>query len=308
MTSIENIREAACVINPVFTSTPQFESDSLNDALGFRLLLKVECLNPIRSFKGRGTDYLYHRLGDRVGPLVTASAGNFGQGMAFAARERDQQVIVFAASTANKLKVARMKALGAEVFLEGEDFDAAKDAARNFAARNGLRFIEDGRESAIAEGAGSIAVEILKSGAAVDKILIPVGNGALICGVGTWFKAQSPSTRIIGIVAREAPAMFSSWRANRIVTTGTANTIADGIAVRVPVPEALNEMQTVVDEMTAVDDERLLEAMDLAQEHLGLTLEPAGAAGLAAALEIGALLEDSVVATILCGSNVEAVK
>lgn len=306
MTAIENIREAARVINPVFINTPQYESDSLNEALGFRLLLKVECVNPIRSFKGRGTDYLYHKLEDRPGPLVTASAGNFGQGMAFAARQRDQRVIVFAASIANRLKVARMKSLGAEVILKGQDFDAAKDFARTYALQNGLRFIEDGRESAIAEGAGSIAVEILRSGTAVDKILVPVGNGALICGIGTWFKTESPLTRIVGIVASGAPAMLSSWRDNRIVATDTANTIADGIAVRVPVPEALDEMRTVVDEMTAVDDERILQAMELAREHLGITLEPAGAAGLAAAVELRGSLADSVVATILCGSNVEA--
>jgi len=127
--SVDRIEEAATLIDPVFRDTPQFVCEPLSDRLGVATVLKVECVNPIRSFKGRGTDYLLHRLGPQPNGLVCASAGNFGQGMAYAARKRGTRLTVFAAISANPLKVDRMRALGAEVMLEGQDFDDAKAGA-----------------------------------------------------------------------------------------------------------------------------------------------------------------------------------
>src|SRR5258706_14364727 len=127
--SIAGIEDAASVIDPVFRDTPQFVCEPLSDQLGVTTILKVETINPIRSFKGRGTDYLLHRLGPQPNGLVCASAGNFGQGMAYAARKRGTQLTVFAAISANPLKVDRMRALGAEVMLEGQDFDDAQGGA-----------------------------------------------------------------------------------------------------------------------------------------------------------------------------------
>jgi len=151
--SVDRIREAATVIDPVFLHTPQYVCEPLSDQLGVTIVLKVESINPIRSFKGRGTDFLLHRLaGDRTG-IVCASAGNFGQGMAYACRKRGRPLTVFAARGANPLKVERMRALGAKVELQGDDFDEAKDAARRHATENGELYVEDGRLGAIAEGA-----------------------------------------------------------------------------------------------------------------------------------------------------------
>ena len=158
--SLERIAEAARVIDPVFLHSPQFVSGALSERLGPRLLCKVELLNPIRSFKGRGADYFLQRLGSEPRPLVCASAGNFGQGLAYAAARRGRQVTVFAAHTANPLKLERMRRLGAEVRLAGDDFDAAKLAARAYADQTGARFVEDGAEPAIAEGAGSLGAEL----------------------------------------------------------------------------------------------------------------------------------------------------
>src|SRR5262245_14168478 len=131
--SLTRIEEAARVIDPVFLRSPQFVSDAVNAELGLRLLCKVECVNPIRSFKGRGADYFVRCLGSTQETLVTASAGNFGQGMAYACRTRDVPLIVFAAKTASHFKVNQMRALGADVRLVGVDFDDAKKAAREFA-------------------------------------------------------------------------------------------------------------------------------------------------------------------------------
>jgi threonine dehydratase len=303
LTILEMIREAAEVVDPVFRDSPQYFDESLWRRLGVRVLCKIETANPIRSFKGRGCDYLLHRLGPSCGPLVTASAGNFGQGLAYAARSRGVRVVIYAAHAASPLKVERMRVLGADVRLAGHDLDAAKLAARDWAAAEGLRFVEDGREPEVAAGAGTIAVELLRSTDPIDAVLVPIGNGALAAGVGAWFKAHSPSTRIIGVVAERAPAMRLSWRAGHPVATPSADTIADGIAVREPVPEAVALLSGGLDDVIAVDDDLMIEAMRLAFETLGLVVEPAGAAGLAGAIALRECLAGRLVAVPLCGGN-----
>lgn len=301
--SAKRIAQAYRVIDPVFRDSPQLEFPGLSRRLGAATLLKVETLNPIRSFKGRGCSYLVHGLRGRA-PLVCASAGNFGQGLAFAARSRGIGLTVFAAKGANPLKVDRMRGFGATVVLAGADFDVAKATARAHAAERGASFIEDGREPAIAEGAGTIALELLRAPGPLDAVVVPLGNGSLLNGIGTWIKAHAPETRVVGVVARGAPAMERSWRSGTVVTTPTAETIADGIAVRVPVPQALADMRAVVDDVLEVSDATMLRAMRLLLIEAGLLSEPAGAAGLAAIIEHAPLFAGRRVATIFCGSNV----
>src|SRR4026207_75509 len=153
--SLERIARAATVIDSVFLNSPQFRAESLEKPLDCRLVVKVETLNPIRSFKGRGTEYLASSLLGRP-RLVCATAGNFGQGMAYSARKRGLTLTIFASVTANPLKVERMRALGADVRLTGDDSDAAHRAAKAFAAETGAELIEDGRNAPISEGAGTI--------------------------------------------------------------------------------------------------------------------------------------------------------
>jgi len=301
--SIDRIREAAEVIDPVFKDTPQFLAESLSERLGLSLVLKVECVNPIRSFKGRGTDYLMHRIGTRHHGFVCASAGNFGQGMAYAARKRGRRMVVFAAVTANPLKVDRMRSLGAEVVLAGADFDAAKVAAKEHADGIGALYVEDGQLPEIAEGAGTIALELGRMEQRLDAVFVPLGNGSLINGIGTWFKDSSPDSRVIGVCADGAPSMELSWQAGRPVSTESTTTIADGIGVRVPVTEALVAMRGIVDEVMLVSDEEILDAMRMLFLHTGLVVEPAGAAGLAAVAKRRSELQGQRVATPLCGGN-----
>jgi threonine dehydratase len=301
--SLERIAEAYGLIPRIFRDSPQFVAEELSRQLGFRVLCKVECINPIRSFKGRGAWSLLARGGRSSERLVTASAGNFGQGMAYAAREWGQRLVIFAATTADPAKVARMRALGAEVRLAGTDFDAAKDEARRFAEQHGLRFIEDGREPAIAEGAGTIALELCRWAQPIDVVIVPVGNGALIGGIGRWMRAHAPDCRVIGACAEGAPAMALSWRSGRPCTTDQTATAADTIAVRIPVPEALREMQSAVDEMVLVGEDRLREAVCLLHRELGLVVEPAGAASLAAAIQEAPRYRDRLVAVVVSGGN-----
>lgn len=296
---------ASLEIDPVFLRTPTVANDDLSERLGMTVISKIETLTPIRSFKGRGTDW-FMRTSQSASPVVCASAGNFGQGMAYAAKARGVDCVVFSPVNANPLKIERMGALGAEVRLVGDDFDSSKDAAREYAKVSGARFVEDGAEPAIAEGAGTIAAELGAYGGLLDVVLVPVGNGALITGMGTWMKAFAPHTRVIGVCASGAPAMAESWRARERLATRNANTIADGIAVREPVPRALDDMLLVVDDMLLVEDGDLIDAMRLVHEHLGLVVEPAGVAGVAAAARYQERFAGQTVGIPLCGGNVTA--
>lgn len=301
--SLGNIARAAREIDPVFLHSPQFRAESLGRSLGVDLVVKVESVNPIRSFKGRGADFFVRELDEETIPLVCASAGNFGQGLAYAARRRGIPLDVFAAVNANPLKVERMRALGATVRQVGRDFDAAKAAAREHAARVGARYVEDGREVAITEGAGSIGVELAAWPDPIDALLVPLGNGALLGGVATWMRAHAPMTRIVGVCAEGAPSMALSWRARHVVETATADTISDGIAVRLPIPEAVADIQDLVDDIVLVDDATTLDAMRRLFANLGIVVEPAGAVGVAALIAHASRWAGARVATILCGGN-----
>ena len=305
--SLERIAEACSVIDPVFLDTPQFQNDAVSDLVGAEVVLKIECVNPVRSFKGRGAAYFTHvhkSSAPRPWTWTCASAGNFGQGLAYAARKHEIALIVYAATTANPFKVERMRRLGAEVRLVGDDFDASKDACRKFASDEGRTFIEDGRDVAITEGAGTLAVELLQWPEPFDAVVIPVGNGALIGGVGTWVKAHSPDTLVIGAGAEAAPAMERSFREQKVVTTESVSTIADGVATRVPVPEAVTTMLEVTDDMLLVVDDAILRAMTVIERELGLKVEPAGAVPLAAATVHRERFRGKRLALVISGSNV----
>jgi threonine dehydratase len=295
--SIERIREAARVVDPAFLNSPQFDCEPLSARLGVATILKVETVNPVRSFKGRGTDFLMHRLGTGAQPIVCASAGNFGQGMAYACRKREIPITVFAARDASPMKIERMRALGAEVRLEGDDFDEAKDAAK----RHPGLYIEDGKLGAIGEGAGTMAVE-LAQGYELDAVFVPLGNGSLVNGIGTWIKHASPKTRVIAVCAEGAPSMALSWRQRKAIDAPAA-TIADGIAVRVPVPEAVEIMAATVDDVMLVTDEDMRKWMRHLFTDAGIVVEPSGAAGLAAIAQVAGDWSHARVATILTGGN-----
>ncbi|HEX2154544.1 MAG TPA: pyridoxal-phosphate dependent enzyme [Acidimicrobiia bacterium] len=297
------IAEASRIVDPVFRQTPQFVCDPLSDVLGCRLTLKVETVNPIRSFKGRGADYYLAKLGAQDGPLVCASAGNFGQALAYAARKHQRPLIVYASRNASPMKIERMIELGAEVRLHGEDFDAAKAEASRYSEEQDVTLVEDGREPEISEGAGSIGVELLECSELFEAVTVPLGNGALLTGVATWFKAASPPTEMVGVSSLGADAMEKSWRQGHVVEREKVDTIADGIAVRVPIPEAVADMDGIVDDVILVHDDHIVEAMRLLHRHAGLVVEPAGAAGLAGIVSHPERFRDLSVATVVAGGN-----
>ncbi len=299
--SLDRIAEAATVIDPVFLDSPQFLAESLGSDAGCRLVVKVETMNPIRSFKARGTEFLMASLEGNP-HLTCATAGNFGQGMAWSARKRGFAITVFSATTANPLKVERMRALGAEVRQVGRDFDEAHQAATEFARSQGARLVEDGRDVEIAEGAGTIGMELSRWPERFDDVVVPLGDGALLAGIARWIKAEHPATRMIGVCAAGAPAMERSWRTGELCDL-PAQTIADGIAVTSPFAEALSDISGVIDDVLTVEDAALISAIRAVHRDLGLVLEPAGAAGLAAVRTHPDFFRGRLVAAILSGGN-----
>jgi threonine dehydratase len=292
-----SIQAAAHQLGPAFCNTPQFVDDGLSAELGCEVVVKIETLNPIGSFKGRGTSVLARKL-DPALTWVCSTAGNFGQGLAYAARQQQASLRVFASGDVMEAKVARMRRLGASV----DVCDDPEAAARKYAAERDDRvLVVDGLDPAMAEGAGTIAVE-LGSLAEIETAVVQVGDGALIAGIACWLKSVTPKTRIVGVCASGAPAMARSFAAGRAVAVQGTGTIAAALAVTEPVPESVARVTALVDEILLVEDDDLRGAMRLIADSLGVLVEPAGAAGIAALLRYGTSVGGNRVAVILTGS------
>jgi threonine dehydratase len=294
---LERIEAATGVIDPVFLDTPQFVSDQLSAELGREIVVKVETLNPIGSFKGRGTWLVGRELEPSL-TWVTATAGNFGQGLAYAARARGASAHIFVGPDAPEGKVARMRALGAEV----EVAERSEPAAREYAAADeGRHLVVDGLDPAIAEGAGTIGVELAAMDP-IDTAVIQLGDGALITGIARSLKARWPETRVVGVCASGAPAMAESFVAGRPVSVTGEGTIAGALAITDPVPESFARIVELVDEVVLVDDDELRAAMELIADSTGVLVEPAGAAGVAAVARHQEALTGERVAVLLTGA------
>jgi threonine dehydratase len=297
--SLERIEAAVDAIDPVFLNSPQFAAEGLSAELGRDVLVKVETLNPIGSFKGRGTGLLAVNL-DPALTWVCATAGNFGQGLAYAARERGARIQVFAASGAPVAKVERMKALGARVEVSDSSGSAAGEYA---AAAAGRVLVVDGLDPATAEGAGTIGLELDRAGH-LDTVVVQIGDGALVSGVARWLKSRQPGIRVVGVCASGAPAMAESIAEGRPVSIRGAGTIAAALAIVDPVPQSLARVSALVDDVVLVDDQDLELAMDAISRHLGLLVEPAGAAGVAALMRHREAIPGKRVGVILTGAGV----
>jgi threonine dehydratase len=309
----ESIRAAAATLHPAFKRSPQFVHEGLSARAGRPVVVKIETINPIRAFKGRGT---WHAIAGLVGegilgseqPVVVASTGNFGQGVAFAGRAHGVPVTVFADDHANPRKLSRIRALGATVVQHGHDFDAAREASEAHARANGAHLLVDGQDPRIAAGAATLASELTDAIAAgelptLGAAYVPVGNGALIVGVGAWLRANAPACRVVGIQSDAAPSMTLSWQQGRPIATDTAATSAEGIATRVPVTEALAMMVGRVDAMRLVPEASLAGAQAELTTELGITVEAAAAASWAGLLA-DADPPDGAALVIVTGSNV----
>ncbi len=210
---------------------------------------------------------------------------------------------MFVAAGASSVKIARMRGLGADVVTHGDHLAEAKRAARAHAeAHAGRVFLEDGRDPRIAEGAGTIGVEV--SALEPDVVTVPVGDGALAAGMAAWLRAALPDTRVVGVCAAGAPAMAHSWHAGATVRTSTVATMADGIAITEPINASVRRLTDLVDDIVLVGEDAIMRALRTLRDTVGLVVEPSAAVGIAALAEHD--IPGQRAATVLTGSNFSA--
>ena len=303
---LDRVRAAVNAIDPVFLDTPTLACAPLGHVLGCLVRLKVETLNPVRSFKGRGTETVVAVARRRgASRVVCASAGNLGQALAYSGSRRGLGVTVVAARTANSLKLRQIAAFGADIRLEGEDIEDARLLAREIAKADGAYLVEDSLDLATCEGAGTIGLELVRDDPRLDIVLVALGGGALASGVGYAVRSLADNAVVIGIQPVGAPAMALSWRQGTVVETDRIETIADGVAGRCPIPEVLDDLLVVLDDVMLVRENSIKAGMRALYEHAGLVVEPSAALGIAAILEQPERFAGRRVTTILCGSNVD---
>ena len=304
--SLGQIEAAPAEIDPAFLSSPQYVCDNLSYALGCKVVLKVETANPIRCFKGRGVELALSRLPPSRSPraVVCASAGNLGQALAYSGRRRNLSVMVAASSRANRAKVDRMRALGADVLLVDGAIEEALAAAADVSARTGAFLLEDSRNIATCEGAGTIGLELIASAFPLDAVLVSLGAGAMATGIGYALKRLRPSVDMLTVQPERASAMTLSLRAGKVVDAGAPETIADGVAGRYVIQEVLDDLIEVASDALLVREDSVKEAMGLLYRCSGLIVEPAAALGVAAILQDRDRFRGTTVATVICGGNV----
>ena len=286
------------------SSTPLERAPSALSEGKWDLWLKREDLHELGAFKWRGAlpaVESFRRLGARS--VVTASTGNHGAATAWAARRVGLSAVVYVPAEASRAKLLLLAAQGADVRSEGRDLDEAKDLGRAFAAREGFPFFEDGAEPAQEEGYAAITDEILaQCPRAPAAVVVPLGNGALLAGMGRRLKARSPATLLFGAAAREAPVMELSIRAGHPVECSLMATFADGLAVRVAIPRAVEGVREVVDGVRLVSERQIARAVG-AYAGAGIRAEGAAAAALAALPSLP--VPEGPIVLVVTGRNID---
>jgi threonine dehydratase len=271
---------------------------------GRRLYLKREDTHELGAFKWRGALPVlreYRAVG--ATEVVTASTGNHGAATAWAAKQLGMHALVFVPAQASATKVGRIEAIGAELRREGADMDEAKELARAEAGRRGVPFFEDGAEPAQLDGYAAIGEELLDQlEEPPSAVIVPTGNGALLGGIGRAVLARSPETLRVGVVAVEAPVMADSFEAGHSVESDRSGTFADGLAVRVAIPFAVDVLDEVATHMLRVTEREIARGV-AAYADAGIRAEGAAGAGLAALPHLPRL--DGPIVTIVTGRNID---
>jgi threonine dehydratase len=300
----DEVRAARELLARHLPTTRLVPAESLSRTLGAPVSLKLESDLPTGSFKPRGAIYaLAHRL-ERgpVSEVVAASTGNHGAAVAYAARLLGVPAAIFLPRDPNPVKRRRIAELGARIVEVGApDMVAASHAAAAHAAEHGAFFLDDATDAHLPAGPATIALEIFEQAPDTAAIFVPIGDSALIRGVAAAARRRRADVRIVGVQAAAAPCYYLSWQQGRAVTTDSCDTIADGLATRVPQPASVDAVGEVVDDIVLVSEEQLLAAVKhlLIEEHV--VAEPSGAATTAAALAAGALDRPTVL--LVSGAN-----
>ena len=300
-----DVLDARRVIRHHLSPTPLYRYPTLDRLLEARVYVKHENYQPIGAFKVRGGINLLSRLSDheREKGVVTASTGNHGQSIAYAARLFGVRAVIVAPEGANPVKVEAMESLGAEIVLQGKDFDAAKTHSEKMSRDQGMRYISAGDEASLIAGVGTQTLEILEEKPDVEMIFVPIGGGSGAAGACLVAKAVNPDILVIGVQAAAAPAAFLTWK-NRRSTTAPMETKAEGLATRSPFMMPQQILWRDLDDFLLVEEKAMEEAIGLYLAKAKTLAEHAGAAPLAAALQVKDRVRGKTIALILSGGNI----
>ena len=305
--TLEKFEEASDLVREVTTETKLVYSEYFSSQTGNKVYFKPENMQYTGAYKVRGAYYKISTLSgdEKAKGLITASAGNHAQGVAYAAKLAGVKATVVMPTTTPLMKVNRTKSYGAEVVLEGDVFDEACDYAYKLADEQGLTFVHPFDDLAVATGQGTIAMEIIKELPTVDYILVPIGGGGLCTGVSTLAKLLNPKIKIIGVEPAGANCMQESLRQGQVTTLSEVNTIADGTAVKRPGEKLFPYIQENVDDIITIDDSELIVAfLDMVENHK-MIVENSGLLTVAALKHMD--VQKKKIVSILSGVNMDVI-
>ena len=304
--SFQNIVEAAKRIKSFVTRTPTFHSVIFSQRTGAEVYLKLECFQPVGAFKIRGA---VNKIGslpqsELKRGLVTASSGNHGLSVAYAAKIYGTKAVVVVPQNAVKEKVEAIKSHGAEVVKYGKDYEEAYSKALEMQKKTKMILVHPFNDPFVIAGQGTIGLELLEDIPDLDTIIVPVGGGGLISGIAVAAKTLKPDMKVIGVQAEGAPAVYRSWKAGKIVEIDSVKTVADGLVARKPLDLTFRIMKRYVDDILLVTDREIGEAVLALLREAHILAEPSGATSLAALLFKYHPKPEEKVAVIISGANI----
>lgn len=307
MLTLEKFEEASEVVKKVAIETKLLYSPYFSERTGNKVYLKPENMQVTGAYKIRGAYYKISTLSDeeRSKGLITASAGNHAQGVAYAAKAYGVKAVIVMPTTTPLMKVERTKSYGAEVVLHGDVYDEACEYAYKLAEEHGYTFIHPFDDLAVATGQGTIAMEIVKELPLVDYILVPIGGGGLSTGVSTLAKLLNPNIKVIGVEPAGASCMQVSLKNKKVTTLPTVSTIADGTAVKTPGTKIFPYIQKNLDDIITVTDDELIGAfLDIVENHK-MVVENSGLLTVAALNHLN--VKGKKIVSILSGGNMDII-
>ena len=303
--TFEDVLRARVRISPYLRPTPAYRWPGIDRLTGAQVWVKHENHQPVGAFKVRGGVNLVSQLSadERRRGVVTASTGNHGQSIAYASRLFGVAAVICAPESANPVKVEAIRDLGAEVVLQGRNFDEARTNAARLAEERGHRYISSGDEPLLIAGVGTHTLELFEEHPEIDVVIVPIGGGSGAAGSCIVKRAMKPQARVIGVQSERAPSAYRSWKA-RTPVDAPNETLAEGLQTGMPFELPQRILGDLLDDFVLVSDDELLRATSAMLLHTRNLVEPAGAAALAAAVMLRDSLAGANVAIICSGGNI----
>ena len=305
--TFHDIVGARRVVSRYLKPTPLIRYPELSDLLGFNAYIKHENHQPTGSFKVRGGLNFISRLPEpqKRGGVITVTSGNNGQSIAYAAKHFGIHATVVVPNGNNPEKNSAMSALGAELVEGGADFDEARELCERLRVKRELYYVDPLNEPALFHGVGTYSLEIFEQLSDVSTIIVPIGGGSGACGAITVARAINPDVKVIGVQAENAPAVYLSWKAGKKIETDSCQTVADGLATRVPSDFPFSILKDEINQIVLVSEEEIRDGIWMVLRYTHNLVEAAAAAALAAALKLKSGLANENVVMVMSGANLD---